>query len=240
MTEATFESPNPPYVGPAAHTSAGANKPVRRIVVHCTVSPCEPGGARNIGAYFRSAAANGSAHYVVDPRETVQCVYDGIIAWHAPPNQYSIGVELCDPMKGKAARWADENHHAMLRRAANLVAALCLAYDIPVRKLDAADLRAGRLGIVGHDDVSEAFRQSSHWDPGPAFPWPMFMTLVRGAVRRQSRDAVAPSTPGPAETVPLTRVQRARRLLRIASRRKEQTHSRRQSIIAALRELPPS
>ena len=38
--------PAPPYLGPAHRFSEGSNKPVRRIVIHSTVSPCEPGGKR--------------------------------------------------------------------------------------------------------------------------------------------------------------------------------------------------
>src|SRR5690348_5937428 len=80
----TTGAPNPVYLGPAAHTSPGNNKPINRIVIHSTVSPCVEGQARNSALYFRSPSAGGSAHYVVDPGEVVQVVYDGVIAWHAP------------------------------------------------------------------------------------------------------------------------------------------------------------
>lgn len=195
------EAPAPVYLGPAAHTSAGDNKPVKRIVIHCTVSPCEAGGARNIAAYFRSKTAGGSAHYVVDPGETVQVVYDGVIAWHAPPNPNSLGVELCDPMKGKKARWADADHTAMLDRAAELVAGLCLAYDVPVRKVGAVGLKLGRKGICGHVDVAKAFGQSTHWDPGPGFPWRAFVKQVKAAAERQSAPKHRMATP---EDTPMT------------------------------------
>ena len=186
----TYAAPAPPYVGPPAHSSGTDNKPVHRVVIHCTVGPCALGEARDTAAWFRNPQASGSAHYVVDPAEVVQVAYDSVVAWHAPPNPNSIGVELCDPMDGNGRRWSDEAHHAMLRRAAELVAGLCLAYDVPVRKISAAGLRSGVHGICGHDDVSDAWHQSTHWDPGPAFPWPVFMDLVRHHVRRMSRDAV--------------------------------------------------
>lgn len=170
--------PSPPYLGPAAHTSSGDNKPIHRIVIHCTVSPCERGGARDIASYFRSPRAGGSAQYVADPGESVQVVKDSVIAWHAPPNPHSIGYELCDPMAGPASRWDDQDHRSMLLIAARDVAQLCLAYGVPVRRLSAADLKAGLEGICGHVDVSQAFRQSTHWDPGPDFPWKRFMRQV--------------------------------------------------------------
>lgn len=238
----TFEAPAPPYLGPPARSSGDTNKPVHRVVIHCTVSPTVLGGARATARYFGSLTANGSAHYVVDPAEVVQAAYDSVVCWHAPPNPHSLGVELCDPMDGNARRWADEDHHAMLNRAAELVAGLCLAYDVPVRKLDVADLKAGKHGICGHDDVSDAFKQSTHWDPGPAFPWPVFMELVRRHVRRMTRKAEGASSPlpppTPAEQAKPSRVQLARRLLRRALRRTTGAHARADSIRAALRELP--
>lgn len=189
-----MKAPAPVYLGPAAHTSAGSNRPIRRIVIHCTVSPCEAGGARATAAYFREQAAGGSAHYVVDPGEVVQSVFDNVIAWHAPPNANSLGVELCDPMvyesgphKGEelpAARWDDANHAAMLDRAAELVAQLALAYKVPIRQLGVADLLAGKHGICGHVDVSQAFKQSTHWDPGAHFPWDSFMARVHAHARK--------------------------------------------------------
>lgn len=232
-----FEAPAPPYLGPPAHYSSGSNKPVERIDIHCTVSPCAAGEARDTAAYFRNPAATGSAHYAVDPREVVQCAYDSLICWHAPPNPKSLGVELCDPMDGSPHRWSDRPHVDMLELAAELVAGLCLAYDVPVRKLDAADLKLGRHGICGHDDVSDAFKQSTHWDPGPAFPWDYFMRRVRHHVRKLSAETVDP-VPSPAEHSKPSRVLLARRLLRRALHHTDDGSHRRQSIRAALRELP--
>ena len=180
-------APAPPYLGPAAHTSSGNNKPINRIVLHSTVSACAPGGAREIAAYFRSQGSGGSAHYVVDPAETVQVVYDGVIAWHAPPNAHSLGVEMCDmPVAKDKSRWDSKNHQLMLERVVELVASLCLAYDVPPRFVGALGLKLGRRGITTHANVSKAFRQSTHWDPG-AWPRRKFMRALRAEVKRQRR-----------------------------------------------------
>lgn len=194
MTE--FRPPSPVYLGPAAHDSGPGNKPIRRIVIHCTVSPCVEGQARRTAAWFRDPDSKGSAHYVVDPGEVVQVVLDGVIAWHAPPNDGSIGVELCDALvspewdRAHADRWGDRDHVRMLRRASRVVARLALAYDVPIRRLDDDDLRAGHRGITGHANVSRAFGESSHWDPGPSFPWADFMDRVNrraDKIRRAAR-----------------------------------------------------
>lgn len=179
-----IQPPAPVYLGPPAHSTPGDNKPIKRVVIHSTVSPCEAGGARRIAAYFRTPAAGGSAHYVVDPAEVVQAAYDSVIAWHAPPNQHSLGVELCDtPSATDASRWREPNHQAMLQLAAELVAQLCLAYGVPIRFLGPIRLRLGLGGITTHALVSQVFRQSTHWDPG-AWPRRAFMREVRAAADR--------------------------------------------------------
>lgn len=172
--------PAPPYVGPAARDGGAGNKPINRIVMHATTgdNACRPGYARLIARYFRTTDRPASAHYVVDPRETVQVVYDSTIAYHAPPNQHSIGVELCDRVVGPLERWDDTNHLLMLERAAQLVAGLCLAYDVPARFVGPQGLRDGRRGITTHAAVSDAFGESSHWDPG-LWPRAEFLHRVR-------------------------------------------------------------
>lgn len=179
-----FPAPRPRYLGPAAHTSAGSNMPISRIVIHSTVSPCVPGQAEATANYFRSPKAGGSAHYVVDPSTVVQVVFDREIAWHAPPNAHSLGVELCDmPDPKSAKRWQDRNHRLMFARAARLVAELCLAYDVPPFYVGASALKRGRRGVTTHAQVSQAFHQSDHWDPG-AWPRLAFMFEVRRQIRR--------------------------------------------------------
>lgn len=184
-----FRAPAPPYLGPAAHTSAGSNMPVKRIVLHSTVSPTRDGAARATAAYFRSLASGGSAHYVVDTKEVVQVVYDGVIAWHAPPNANSLGIEMCDmPSETNVARWDDAPHRAMLDLTVDLVADLCLAYSVPPWYVGKAGLLLGRRGITDHAEVSQAWHQSDHWDVG-AFPRRRFMRAVRAAVKTKRKAA---------------------------------------------------
>ena len=180
--------PVAPYVGPPHRHSGKGNLPATRIVLHGTVSATKAGGARTIGTYFRSKSAGGSAHYIIDPVEIVQSCYDSWVAWHAPPNPHSIGIEFCDWVGGPGGkplpkvRWGDPQHSAMMRLGARLVAELCLAYDVPVKLVGKAELKSGRGGICEHSDVSEAFGQSSHWDLGE-FPRHRFIKMVRAEVK---------------------------------------------------------
>lgn len=178
--------PNPPYVGPAKWKGAANNKPIKRIVIHCTAGS-EPGvhnAARNTVAYSKRTTRPSSFHYVRDAKECLQYVYDGVVAYHAPPNQHSIGYELCCSLANKGkGHWDQSDHKAMLRGAAKDVARLCLAYGVPIRKVGPATLKAGGEGICGHDDVRDAWGQTDHWDPGPYFPWNTFIKMVQAEAK---------------------------------------------------------
>ena len=194
----TIRPPSPPVVGGHPHHHSGTrNKPIMRLVIHSAVIPCEPGRARQLGQWNRDGTTAGSWHYAIDPDEAIQCSYDSYVCWHAPPNAHSLGFEMCDTpgrrpdaRRGsrlwwnlrKSWRWAGRNHRKTLHRTARLVAHAALAYDVPIRFLSPAELLAGRRGITTHANVSKAFRQSSHWDPG-WWPRRRFMRLVRRHAR---------------------------------------------------------
>jgi N-acetylmuramoyl-L-alanine amidase CwlA len=177
-----------PFIEGSKKHQIGPQTTITRIVIHGTVSPCTVGDARNVARYFQSDTAGGLAHFVVDPGEIIQCCAEDIACWHAPPNMDSLGVELCDPQSGDTARWGDAAHSAMLHLAATLVADLCHRHNVPVAYVNAAGLLAGQHGITEHADVSAAFHQSSHTDPGAGFPMAHFISLVKAA---------APVTPTP-------------------------------------------
>lgn len=180
-------APAPPFI--AAKYHGGGQSSIDRIVIHGTVSPTVTGGALAVAHYFQNPPSEVSAHYIVDPATEYQCVFDHTIAWHDGTNTNSIGVELCDPVDGPAERWQDGPHQEMLARAASLVRDLCLSYGVPIVKLSGADIRAGHHGICGHVDMRDAFPNSTtHYDPGPAFPWGQFMSLVAGGTPPQEDD----------------------------------------------------
>lgn len=149
------------------------------VVIHTTEGPEAARRSESTAAWFANPASGGSAHYVVDPAQIVQCVHEEDVAWGAGgANKRGIHIELCGHAKQTGEEWADEASAAELELAAGLVADVCRRYSIPVQRLDAAALKAGATGIAGHADCSSAFG-GSHWDPGPAFPWDRFLARVR-------------------------------------------------------------
>ena len=148
---------------------SGPQYQIDRVVIHGTVSPCVPGGAEANGRYFERPDSGGLAAYVVDPSKIVQCAPEDMVTWHAPPNKNSIGIELCDPQAGPLARWTDSAHKAMFALARPLVHDICQRHHVPLVFVDARGLMAGRRGVTTHYEVSQAFHQSDHSDPGPGF-----------------------------------------------------------------------
>lgn len=195
----------PPVTVRAVHDSGAGNLPPTRVVIHATNSNVgfprgtRAGQALATARYFQLASARGSAHYIMDVAGEEHCLPDNVIAWHAPPNSRSIGIEICAeggnpsvaPKTYTRAQWLDPQVWPALKLAAERTWEICVRYGIPAVRLSPADLKAGKRGICGHVDVSQAFHQTDHSDPGPEFPWPEFMAAVTGG---------AAPAPAPAKT----------------------------------------
>lgn len=172
--------------------TAGDNLTPTRVVIHATCPnvgyprASGPGTALGTARYFASGSAGGSAHYICDPGDEQHCVPDGTIAFHAPPNPRSIGIEINSeggdyPKSYTRAEWLSPQVWPAVVRAAARTRELCDRFHIPMVRINSSDLLAGKHGICGHVDVSQAWHQSTHSDPGPQFPWVEFMAAVTGA-----------------------------------------------------------
>ncbi len=172
-----------PFI-PSPNLTRTNGRVVDAVVVHTMEAAERMDTAEAVARWFARPETQVSAHYCVDADSVVQCVSEQDIAWHARGgNDRSIGIELAGYAGQGPKGWDDDYSWAVLERAASLAAEICRRHRIPVRRLRAADLVAGSRGLAGHVDVSEAFGRSTHWDPGPAFPWRRFLRLTRLAAR---------------------------------------------------------
>ena len=157
------------------------------IMLHTTQNQCVNGVARNVGHWFQSPMLGqdgkphpASSHYIVGPDETIQCVLDSQIAWHAcsPANEKAIGIEMVGDAYYTAAQWALPNQQKVIAATAKLVAEKCVEHNLPPEYRSADDLKAGVVGITDHRQASLAWHNSTHTDVGEHFPWDSFLAMV--------------------------------------------------------------
>lgn len=148
-----FRPPNVPFI--EAYNKGGKHKPTA-ILLEPTFTTSVKGAAFGIANNLHRSKDLGSWHYVVDEAETYRCVWDNLVALSDPSEDSRgiLSVKIClDPAKKFA--WDDPQPSALLRRTADLVAQLSLAYKIPTRYLDRSEearwrahRRRSRGGII--------------------------------------------------------------------------------------------
>lgn len=152
------------WYGASSSNYTPADRPhdlkINTIVVHVT-----QGSWSSAIDWFNNPSAQVSAHYVVrrSDGKIGQCVREHDIAWHAGNwtyNQHSIGIEH-EGYADNANTWTD----TMIHSSARLTAYLCKKYNIPI----------DRNHIIGHNEVPG----STHYCPGPYFPYKKYIRLVR-------------------------------------------------------------
>jgi hypothetical protein len=165
--------PNPYYY-------AGRNARPRLVVLHTAECPCQPGRARSTCEFLARPTVRASTHYAVDPTTICSQIDEDDTAWAAPgANSDGIQIEQA-AYAGWSAEWAGEPVPTMLRLTAALVADICARQGIPLVHLTNAQLAAGQRGIITHNQASEVYRQSDHWDCGPQFPIDQVITWAKG------------------------------------------------------------
>lgn len=147
---------------------------VRAIVLHWVENPGS--SARANRNFFESRRAGttgyGSAHYIVDDRETIEAIPSNEMAYHVGADEYSpfaleflssypnnctIGVEMCHPTaSGKPTE-------EVWQRTVRLVRDLLLANTLQPHRITTHNAITGKRchkWFVNHPDELERFR----WD----------------------------------------------------------------------------
>lgn len=151
-----------------ANSSSRAGRNVIWVCVHTAEGIRK---AADLRAFFERST-NSSAHAVADDFTLLDnLVSYSQAAWTLRNgNRRSDNLELCGFASWSRDEWLN-NHKGMLNNAAAWIKARCTARGIPIRKLDAAGVRRGDAGVIGHVDYTNGTGDGTHWDPGPGFPW---------------------------------------------------------------------
>jgi hypothetical protein len=177
--------PSIPYVE-ARHYTRGRKRPrTLGAVIHCTDGAEGDKTAEDCAAMFHKGWDDPklwrSATEVWDGNSGVRCVPLDCRAYHCGHNGNDsyLGLELCGRANQTREQWLDAKSLPMLRMAARRFAELCKEFDFPAVYADYTAVRAQTKGITTHLDISRAWGQTSHKDPGPGFPLADFIEAVR-------------------------------------------------------------
>ena len=150
--------------------------------------------AQDVARYQQNPSAGGSYNVLTDKFGTsVRSNDDNYVPWAAGSNAANIGG-LHISVVGQAAQSREvwlRDYDKALRKSAEVVAKWSKDYGIPLVRRSSADLKAGVKGIAGHNECSQAFGGSDHWDPGTGFPYDVVIGYVQTILNPTN-----PSTPG--------------------------------------------
>jgi N-acetyl-anhydromuramyl-L-alanine amidase AmpD len=185
-----------PFIQAANCGPARVGAKIDWLVTHTMESQEKPRTAKNVALWFggktKAEPPKASAHYCLDGVDVIQCVSESVVAWAAPgANKNGIHIEHAGSAAQTPMQWDDPFSRAVLEQSAKLAADICKRHAIPIVRLSVVDLKAGKRGLCGHVDITNAFSGGKgHTDPGPSFPWDLYLEMVHKA-------ALPPTLPPP-------------------------------------------
>lgn len=153
--------------------------------------------AQSLENYLDQPAVEASYHVLIDDDHTVTYLPDDVAAWAMLSGNHR-SVQLCFTGFAKWPRSEWLAHDAMLRHAADVARAWCHKYGIPAVKLTPTQVGADMSGVMGHWDWTLGKKDGTHTDPGPGFPWDLFINYVN-----QGSPAPTPQKASPAVLMPI-------------------------------------
>lgn len=143
--------------------------PPRALCIHTQEGDSTADG---LARYQLYRSAGGSYHVIIDKTgRMVRSNDDAYIPWSAGWTGNRVALHVC--LTGYASwsrqQWLDRP--AQLDRLADWLRYNSHAYGIPLARITVEQLRGTGRGVCGHADISAAWKESTHWDPGPDFPY---------------------------------------------------------------------
>jgi hypothetical protein len=139
-----------------------------------------------LGNFLSDPSAGVSYQAGFDDRSPAQIgvyVHHYDKAW-AALDANSLGEHgCCCTPRGASQGWSRQDwlsRDRMLQACGAWLAEEGARYGTPMQKIDAAGINAGRYGVCGHWDCSQAGIGGDHTDPGPNFPWDVVLAYALG------------------------------------------------------------
>lgn len=135
---------------------------------------------QNVARWQQDRKNNSSYNVLFGARgTTVRSNDDNYIPWAAgwTGNQYGLHGSAV----GRAARTRSQwlQHPEQLESMAQWAADLNRRYGIPLIRLTVAGVQAKKRGFCGHLEISNAFKEVNHTDPGMGFPWDVVLNRAK-------------------------------------------------------------
>lgn len=171
-------------VVPAKFFGISPHRTVTWVVLH--TMECGETMAANeaVAGMFGRGDRRVSAHYCCGADGIIQCVRECDVAWAAGHTANSLGIhiELVGRAQQDEAAWDDEFSHRERAWLVQLVADICGRNGLPPDRVDVDGARVFSKGVLDHDTVRQAFRETDHTDVGQHFPWDELMIGVRATM----------------------------------------------------------
>lgn len=149
---------------------------LRGVCIHTTENAAGT-PAENV-ANYQINSRSGSYHVVVDSTgKRLRENTDDWITWSTgnQGNNLLLHISFVAYARWSRSEWLAQER--MLRAGASVVAHWCKTYKFPVRHVGVA----GLPGITTHD-ATRVWGSTDHTDPGPNFPWDVFLRYVNEAM----------------------------------------------------------
>lgn len=173
-----------PYV--PALGDGGTRRSTQLVVIHSTSNTASDEAEASFATHRPDKT---SAHFYVDDDSAIRALPLDHIAYGCYPMGNSVSVQL--ELTGNPTP-----SDATMRQAAPVVAEVCRRFGIPIVKVTPEQMRMGLKGVCGHGDVTAAWNQGNHTDPGPWFRWGDFVRYVQ-----EASGEPAPAPPPPSNVI---------------------------------------
>lgn len=166
------------------HGGIRSSNQIRYIVLHTTEGETAVGAASWFATPNLPPSRQGSSNLIVSDDICFRVLSDNVIPYAAPPlNTIGFHIEIVGFSHWTGTEWSA--HYKRVYNAAWRSAIRCKDYKIPVIFRDSEYLRTepSGSGITTHAEISKAFGQTNHTDPGINFPMPMFLAATLDYLR---------------------------------------------------------